>query len=171
MGLDFLHTKCNIIHTDLKPENVLLCPSEGEFSESLEAYAAALAASGGGAGQSTNPRNREKKRKAKVKGDGQGVHEGGLDGEDDADAPRFMLLTSSCSLFSSFSVVWLKCRGILAGHYFGCVRQLLHVPEPRQRHLRFRRHPPLSFRIEVRSALPIDPWFRSRCRCIAAVSP
>jgi serine/threonine-protein kinase SRPK3 len=85
MGLDFLHTKCNIIHTDLKPENVLLCPSEGEFSESLEAYAAALVASGGGAGQSTNPRNREKKRKAKVKGDGQGVHEGGLDGEDDAD--------------------------------------------------------------------------------------
>ena len=92
-------------------------------------------------------------------------------GEDDADAPRFMLLTSSCSIFTSFPVVRLKCRGILAGHYFGCVRQLLHVPEPRQRHLRFRRHPPLSFRIEVRSALPIDPSFRSRCRCVAAVSP
>lgn len=22
-GLDFLHTRCNIIHTDIKPENVL----------------------------------------------------------------------------------------------------------------------------------------------------
>jgi serine/threonine-protein kinase SRPK3 len=87
MGLDFLHTKCNIIHTDLKPENVLLCPSEGEFSESLEAYAAALVATaGGGAGQSTNSRNREKKRKAKVKGEGvQGVQEGADGGEDDAD--------------------------------------------------------------------------------------
>jgi serine/threonine-protein kinase SRPK3 len=88
MGLDFLHTKCNIIHTDLKPENVLLCPSEGEFSESLETYANALVASGGGAGQTTSSRNREKKRKAKVKGDGgQGVQEGGVDGGDDeADA-------------------------------------------------------------------------------------
>jgi len=26
LGLDFLHTKCNIIHTDLKPENFLLAP-------------------------------------------------------------------------------------------------------------------------------------------------
>ena len=24
-GLDYLHTKCKIIHTDIKPENILMC--------------------------------------------------------------------------------------------------------------------------------------------------
>lgn len=24
-GLHYLHTKCDIIHTDIKPENILLC--------------------------------------------------------------------------------------------------------------------------------------------------
>jgi len=27
-GLDYLHTKCKIIHTDIKPENVLMCVDE-----------------------------------------------------------------------------------------------------------------------------------------------
>ena len=79
-----MHTKCNIIHTDLKPENVLLCPSELEFSESLEAYANALVASGG-AGHAIGSRNREKKRKAKVKGESlEGSHEAEDGDADDA---------------------------------------------------------------------------------------
>lgn len=28
-GLDYLHTQCQIIHTDIKPENVLICVDEG----------------------------------------------------------------------------------------------------------------------------------------------
>lgn len=28
LGLDYLHTDCGIIHTDIKPENILFCVSE-----------------------------------------------------------------------------------------------------------------------------------------------
>lgn len=31
-GLDYLHTCCKIIHTDVKPENILLCQAEGNAS-------------------------------------------------------------------------------------------------------------------------------------------
>lgn len=31
-GLDYLHTCCKIIHTDIKPENILLCQAEGSSS-------------------------------------------------------------------------------------------------------------------------------------------
>ena len=27
-GLDYLHSSCKIIHTDIKPENILLCVDE-----------------------------------------------------------------------------------------------------------------------------------------------
>ena len=27
-GLQYLHTKCKIIHTDIKPENILMCVGE-----------------------------------------------------------------------------------------------------------------------------------------------
>lgn len=33
MGLDYLHRICQIIHTDLKPENVNLCLTEEEVKE------------------------------------------------------------------------------------------------------------------------------------------
>ena len=36
IGLDFLHRMCGIIHTDLKPENVLVCLTESELNEIRE---------------------------------------------------------------------------------------------------------------------------------------
>lgn len=33
MGLDYLHRICRIIHTDLKPENVIVCLTRGELEE------------------------------------------------------------------------------------------------------------------------------------------
>jgi len=35
-GLDFLHRVCGVIHTDLKPENVMLCLSDEEVKELVE---------------------------------------------------------------------------------------------------------------------------------------
>jgi serine/threonine-protein kinase SRPK3 len=69
----------------LKPENVLLCPSEGDFGESLEVYANALAALA--ANSQGSQRVREKSRKLKTKGDGLDTsHDGcGDAGDDDGD--------------------------------------------------------------------------------------
>jgi len=35
IGLDYLHRFCGVIHTDLKPENVLLCLTENEIVRDL----------------------------------------------------------------------------------------------------------------------------------------
>ena len=36
MGLDYLHRICRIIHTDLKPENVIVSLTKAELSEILK---------------------------------------------------------------------------------------------------------------------------------------
>lgn len=36
MGLDFLNRICRVIHTDLKPENVMLCLSEDELRKIVD---------------------------------------------------------------------------------------------------------------------------------------
>ena len=36
IGLDFLNRICKIIHTDLKPQNVLLCLTDGEIKKIVE---------------------------------------------------------------------------------------------------------------------------------------
>lgn len=36
IGLDFLHRICGVIHTDLKPENVLICLSDEEIKDIVE---------------------------------------------------------------------------------------------------------------------------------------
>jgi serine/threonine-protein kinase SRPK3 len=36
MGLDFLNRICRVIHTDLKPENVLLCLTPEELKRIVE---------------------------------------------------------------------------------------------------------------------------------------
>lgn len=45
-GLDYLHTKCRIIHTDIKPENILLCVSES-YIRKLACEATELHLTGG----------------------------------------------------------------------------------------------------------------------------
>ena len=36
MGLDFLNRICRVIHTDLKPENVLLCLTDDEIKQIVD---------------------------------------------------------------------------------------------------------------------------------------
>ena len=33
VGLDYMHRMCNMVHTDFKPENVVICLTEDEVRE------------------------------------------------------------------------------------------------------------------------------------------
>ena len=46
LGLDYLHRHCAIIHTDIKPENILLCVSK-EYVRRLAAEGARSKSAGG----------------------------------------------------------------------------------------------------------------------------
>ncbi|XP_041944237.1 SRSF protein kinase 1b isoform X2 [Alosa sapidissima] len=109
-GLDYLHNKCKIIHTDIKPENILLSVNE-PYVRRLAAEASEWQRTGGpppsGSAVSTAPaqkqpqkmsKNRKKKLKKKQKkqaellekrnlelGDGQRPLEAGDDEEEDED--------------------------------------------------------------------------------------
>lgn len=38
MGLDFLNRICRVIHTDLKPENIMLCLNEEELKKIVDEH-------------------------------------------------------------------------------------------------------------------------------------
>uniref|UniRef100_A0A5F8GEN4 non-specific serine/threonine protein kinase n=1 Tax=Monodelphis domestica TaxID=13616 RepID=A0A5F8GEN4_MONDO len=61
-GLDYLHTKCKIIHTDIKPENILLCVGE-VYIRRLAAEATLWQQSGNG----KLSKNKRKKMRRKQK--------------------------------------------------------------------------------------------------------
>uniref|UniRef100_A0A8C5R5X0 non-specific serine/threonine protein kinase n=1 Tax=Leptobrachium leishanense TaxID=445787 RepID=A0A8C5R5X0_9ANUR len=71
-GLDYLHSKCKIIHTDIKPENILMCVDDAyvrrmaaEATEWQKAGAPPPSGSAGNAGKIS--KNKKKKLKKKQK--------------------------------------------------------------------------------------------------------
>uniref|UniRef100_A0A8C8ZZZ1 SRSF protein kinase 2 n=1 Tax=Prolemur simus TaxID=1328070 RepID=A0A8C8ZZZ1_PROSS len=75
-GLDYLHSKCKIIHTDIKPENILMCVDDAYVrrmaAEATEWQKAGAPPPSGSAGEAAKPigkisKNKKKKLKKKQK--------------------------------------------------------------------------------------------------------
>uniref|UniRef100_A0A671YTC5 non-specific serine/threonine protein kinase n=1 Tax=Sparus aurata TaxID=8175 RepID=A0A671YTC5_SPAAU len=90
-GLDYLHTKCKIIHTDIKPENILMCVDDAfvrrmamEATEWQKAGAPPPSGSAGrqGNGEPTQAEVEDKERAEEVE-DEEEEEEGGLKGAND----------------------------------------------------------------------------------------
>ena len=106
-ALAYMHDDCEIIHTDIKPENILLCMSPKEVTEMGDAAAAAVVEQGKGKGRSSGPgaavggestgsaspgklsktqkRNLKRRQKAKEKKAAALAAGAGGDGDDDDD--------------------------------------------------------------------------------------
>lgn len=58
-GLDYLHSKCKIIHTDIKPENILMCVDDAYVrrmaAEATEWQKAGAPPPSGSAGEGAEP--------------------------------------------------------------------------------------------------------------------
>jgi serine/threonine protein kinase len=58
-GLDYLHSKCKIIHTDIKPENILMCVDDAYVrrmaAEATEWQKAGAPPPSGSAGEGSEP--------------------------------------------------------------------------------------------------------------------
>ena len=67
IGLDFLHRICHIIHTDLKPENVLVCLTQDELRNIQETGTYVLDTGNNNQNSEENSRNISKNKKDKEK--------------------------------------------------------------------------------------------------------
>eukprot|EP00053_Salpingoeca_punica_P015993 m.149135 g.149135 ORF g.149135 m.149135 type:complete len:604 (+) comp16850_c0_seq1:145-1956(+) len=158
-GLDYLHTQCRIIHTDIKPENILVCLTEEEIA-SMTATAELLAKSkpvqsAGRANpvgsssapakplsktQKKNQKRRQKQKTAAASSSGGAAEDGADDDQDgdDTDKPESTSNTDSPAAASASS----SASGKPANGADGAAPMQVDAAAPK----------PERFRLDVRSA-------------------